>query len=246
MTHAEIQRIWNSHAKQTNVEARVFSCAVSAIENNGEIDRGRAVAVLRFIWPEKIDIGAVPSEIRGRSSKPNNNRNRQGDFARLTQLIRGALDVANREADPQTSTALDGSSKPQPAASGQPAQTGAGFGSPVENKLVEAAAVQAVVNHYQTGGWWVRSVERDKCGFDLECTKGAVVEQVEVKGVSGTELCFVITAGEVRQARENPKFVLVVVTSALSPSPTLTKVSGEEFGERFELATIQHRASLKR
>jgi hypothetical protein len=128
----------------------------------------------------------------------------------------------------------------------QAAQTGAGFGDPVENKLVETAAVEAVAREYQWGGWSVRSVERDNCGFDLECTKGVTVEQVEVKGVRGTGLCFVITAGEVRQARENPKFVLVVVTSALSPSPTLTKFSGVEFGQQFDLAAIQYRASLKR
>jgi hypothetical protein len=38
--------------------------------------------------------------------------------------------------------------------------------------------------------------------------------------------------------RENPKFVLFVVTSALSPSPALTKFSGTECGERFDLAAI--------
>ncbi len=128
--------------------------------------------------------------------------------------------------------------------SGTPvAQMGAGFGDPAENKLVESAAVRAVVKHY--AGWSVQSVERDKCGFDLECAKGDVVEQVEVKGVRGTGLCFVITAGEVRQARENAKFFLVVVTSALSPSPTLTKFSGTEFGQRFDLSAIQYRAALR-
>ena len=80
--------------------------------------------------------------------------------------------------------------------SGTPgAQMGAGFGDPAENKLVETAAVRAVVKHYEVSGWLVRSVERDKCGFDLECTKGGVIQQVEVKGVGGTGLCFIITAG---------------------------------------------------
>ena len=126
------------------------------------------------------------------------------------------------------------------------AQMGAGFGDPAENKLVETAAVRAVVKRYEGSSWLVRSVERDKCGFDLECTKGGAVEQVEVKGVSGTGLCFIITAGEVKQARENPKFFLVVVTSALSPSPIITKFSGVEFGQRFDLSAIQYRAALNR
>jgi hypothetical protein len=58
-------------------------------------------------------------------------------------------------------------------------------------------------------------------------------------------LCFIITAGEVKQARENAKFFLVVVTSALSALPKLTKFSGVEFGRRFELSAVQYRAVLK-
>ena len=111
--------------------------------------------------------------------------------------------------------------------------------------LVESAAVRAVVAHYVAGDWSVRSVERDKCGFDLECAKGGVVEQVEVKGVRGAGLCFMITAGEVKQAQTNPNFILVVVTSALAATPTLTKFSGAEFVRRFDLAAIQYRAALK-
>lgn len=88
-------------------------------------------------------------------------------------------------------------------------------------------------------------MERDKCGFDLECSKDGVVEQVEVKGVRGDGLCFVITAGEVKQAHTNLSFFLIVVTSALTASPTLTKFSGAEFVKRFDLAAIQYRAALK-
>jgi hypothetical protein len=124
-------------------------------------------------------------------------------------------------------------------------QTGAGFGDPAENKLVESAAIRAVVKDYDRDGWSVRSVERDKCGFDLECSKNGVVEHVEVKGIRGTELCFIITAGEVEQARVNEKFFLVVVTSALSSAPKLTKFSGTEFCRRFALSAIQYRAVIK-
>jgi hypothetical protein len=126
------------------------------------------------------------------------------------------------------------------------AQAGAGFGDAAENRLVEAAAIRAVVKDYEKDGWSVRSVERDKCGFDLECSKDGVIDQVEVKGVRGIELCFIVTAGEVKQARENAKFFLLVVTSALSASPKLTRFSGAEFGRRFNLSAIQYRAALKR
>lgn len=123
---------------------------------------------------------------------------------------------------------------------------GAGFGDSAENRLVESAAIRAVVRAYREDGWSVRSVERDKCGFDLECKRNGVVEQVEVKGVRGTGLCFLITAGEVTQSRTNGKFFLVVVTSALSASPTLTKFSGAEFCRRFDMSAIQYRAELAR
>ncbi len=124
-------------------------------------------------------------------------------------------------------------------------ETGAGFGDSAENKLVESAAVRAVVAQYMAGGWLVRSVERDKCGFDLECVKSGVIEQVEVKGVQGSGLCFIITAGEVKQAQNNPKFYLIIVTSALAESPTLTKFTGKDFLRQFDVAAIQYRAAIK-
>ena len=85
----------------------------------------------------------------------------------------------------------------------------------------------------------------DKCGFDLECSKDGEVEQVEVKGVRGAGLCFIVTAGEVKQARTNARFFLMVVTAALSPSPKVTKFSGKEFCRQFNLSAIQYRAILK-
>jgi hypothetical protein len=124
-------------------------------------------------------------------------------------------------------------------------QDGAGFGNSVENKEVEEAAIRTVKKQYEADGWQVRSVERDGCGFDLECRKGQVVEDVEVKGVSGTKQIFVITAREAEQARKNPNFVLIVVTSALSASPGLTRYSGAKFCRRFDLSAMQYRAALR-
>ncbi len=125
-------------------------------------------------------------------------------------------------------------------------QRGAGFGDAVENKLVEDAAIRAVTKFYETNGWNVRSVERDKCGFDLHCCRDPDVEYVEVKGVRGTEQCFIITAGEVNHARTSDNFVLVVVTSALSTSPALTPYAGPEIDRNFELSPVQFRATLRK
>ncbi|MCE9547676.1 MAG: DUF3883 domain-containing protein [Planctomycetia bacterium] len=131
------------------------------------------------------------------------------------------------------------------ASSTKTAKGGAGFGDPIENKLVESAAIREVVRAYEHDGWSVHSVERDKCGFDLECQKDRVIENVEVKGIRASEPCFNITAGEVEQARKNTKFVLVAVTSALSATPILTKYSGAEFCRQFDLSPIQYRAILR-
>lgn len=243
MTNAQVQQIWNSLEKHNNTEARVFACAVSAHENNGLIVTSRAKEVMEIVWPQRTGLDGVPSEIRGTNANESNNRNRKRDFDRLATVLRRFADLdSSKPAQPATST-------PNAAqtTSTEPATTlGAGFGNPVEIKQVELAAIQAVVKHYQTSGWSVRSVEREKCGFDLECTREPAVEQVEVKGVSGTAISFVITANEVKHARENSKFVLVVVTSALSVSPSLTRFSGEEFCKRFDLVTLQYKASLKR
>ena len=130
-------------------------------------------------------------------------------------------------------------------ASKQLVTSGAGFGNPEENKKVEEAAIAVVKEKYDLAGWKVRSVERDKCGFDLECHKGETTENVEVKGVSGTEQSFFITAGEVEQAKINSKFVLIVVTSALSSSPVMTRYPGTEFFRLFELKVVQYRAVFR-
>lgn len=127
----------------------------------------------------------------------------------------------------------------------QPPPSGAGFGSLEENKKVEEAAVDFVKQKYVDGGWEVSSVENEKCGYDLECHKDGTTENVEVKGISGTEQSFIITAGEVCQARTNPLFVLAVVTSALSQPPVLTRYSGRDFFDRFELKALQYRAVLR-
>jgi len=123
---------------------------------------------------------------------------------------------------------------------------GAGFGDPIENRLVEVAAIRAVVKDYQKGGWMIRSLERAKCGFDLECQRNTEVQHVEVKGVRSTEQSFIITSNELEQARKDPKFVLIVVTLALSALPVLTRYSGTEFCRRFKLSAVQYRAALQR
>lgn len=130
---------------------------------------------------------------------------------------------------------------PEPADS----RSGAGFGATLENIEVEQAAIQAVTRDFEGDGWLVRSVEQCHCGYDLECKRDDAVQHIEVKGVRGHALSFIMTRGEVERARLDPHFILIAVTDALSSSPTLHRYSGSDFVSMFNLTPIQFKATLK-
>jgi hypothetical protein len=124
-------------------------------------------------------------------------------------------------------------------------KSGAGFGSPETNRLVEKAAIEAVRSSYGATAWVVISVESQKLGYDLLCHKGDLEEHVEVKGVQGSEVCCIITAGEVRNALIDRKHVTCIVTRALS-SPTITRIGHDEFKSLLVLEPIAYRAVLNK
>ncbi len=122
---------------------------------------------------------------------------------------------------------------------------GAGYGDPERNREVERAAVSFVRGWYAERGWSVKSVERNRCGYDLICRRNLKEEHVEVKGVSGREQDFIITGGEVHQAQTNRDFRVCVVTNALSATPIMSRCSGSRFLSRFSLEPVQYRAVLR-
>lgn len=126
-----------------------------------------------------------------------------------------------------------------------PSSGGSGFGSNKQNKKVEVAAITFVKKWYHDHGWTVNSVENERCGYDLDCRKESRQENVEVKGVSGRFPSFIITAGEVTQARKNPNFVLSVVTEALSKEKKIIRYTGDEFLTKFICEPLQFRAELR-
>jgi hypothetical protein len=123
--------------------------------------------------------------------------------------------------------------------------SGAGFGNPETNKKVERAAVSYVTKWYEAQGWKVVSVESEKRGYDLRCSRDSVEEHVEVKGVQGGLPLCIVTANEIRQARNNSQFVICIVTSALSASPKMYRIRGEEFINSYNLSPLAYRASPK-
>jgi hypothetical protein len=125
---------------------------------------------------------------------------------------------------------------------GNGAKVGAGFGDAKKNQIIEQLAIRVVDKWYRLQGWSVISVESEKCGFDLRCKKDERLEEVEVKGVSGDAPTFIITAGEIRQAKSNPRFVLCIVTRTLSKRPMIHRFSGRQFLRKYRLDAVQYRA----
>lgn len=70
-------------------------------------------------------------------------------------------------------------------------------------------------------------------------------EDVEVRGISGTDLSFILTAGELSQAEQNLNFVLWAVTSAQSKDKHLYQWSGIELLKSFNFNPIAFKAKLK-
>ncbi|MGY1829061.1 DUF3883 domain-containing protein [Geodermatophilus sp. SYSU D01180] len=107
---------------------------------------------------------------------------------------------------------------PEPAAvgaAGAGSSAGAGFGDAEQNKRVEMAAMRAVRDAYEGDGWEVEDVSARNCGWDLTCTSRRQVAKVEVKGVRGARPAVILTANEVRAARNDQHWVLAVVLQAL-------------------------------
>jgi hypothetical protein len=117
---------------------------------------------------------------------------------------------------------------------------GGGFGSDESNRQVEQAAVRVVKDHYKRKGWTVRSVEAQKDrGYDLLCTLKNRTAHVEVKGIKGTALSFVITQKERENAEKDRLFCLYAVTEALNKSKRkLQRFTGQRLLRYFRFDPI--------
>ena len=128
----------------------------------------------------------------------------------------------------------------------RPETIGGGFGTCAENREVEKAAVTYVTEWYQLQGWTVTSVESKKIGYDLLCERASLELHVEVKGTNGNGKQFILTAGEFETGCQDGKFILALVTHALSEKPHLQQWKAKEFREAFTFNPIQYWARLVR
>jgi hypothetical protein len=113
-----------------------------------------------------------------------------------------------------------------------------------ENREIECLAVEAVTCHYASTGWLVKSVERDRRGFDLICQKARKELHVEVKGASAQTDCFFLTAGEFGLAFSDDAFVLALVDGIVE-SPRIRLWPAKALRRLFDFEAVQYRARLK-
>lgn len=114
------------------------------------------------------------------------------------------------------------------------------------NKDVEEKAIEIVTRALTMGGWTVKSVERERKGYDLLCRKENKTRIVEVKGRSGNEQEFIITKNELKQAKINPSsFYIFIITSTLSEEPSIYCYSGRRLLEEFDFEPLAYVATLK-
>lgn len=65
-----------------------------------------------------------------------------------------------------------------------------------------------------------------------------------VKGTQGDDICFIITAAEVRNAMIDRKHLTCIVTAALTSAPRMFTYTREDFSKRLRLEPIAFRAQL--
>lgn len=87
------------------------------------------------------------------------------------------------------------------------------------NRLAEERAITYALRSLHQAGWTlVRDCQKDGVGYDLLFERGQRRLKVEVKGIQGHWPTFNITPKEWWRALTDPEWVVVAVTSVLSPS----------------------------
>ncbi|WP_127125130.1 DUF3883 domain-containing protein [Georgenia sp. SYP-B2076] len=96
---------------------------------------------------------------------------------------------------------------------------------PRADSLAEKRAVEIAQAFMKKGGWDFRADrQRDGVGYDLEYEKDGRVLHVEVKGIQGGQTVFNITPKEWWRAQTDETFIVIAVTSVLSPKDYVVNI----------------------
>lgn len=124
--------------------------------------------------------------------------------------------------------------------------SGAGFGTPEQNRLVEKAACTSVRRYFERRGYEVVSREKENLGYDFDVTRKGKALHIEVKGISGLVPKFPITGNEVTCARSDSAFQLALVLHARASTRKIEIFTGKEFLRDFILKPLAYFAAARR
>jgi hypothetical protein len=79
-------------------------------------------------------------------------------------------------------------------------------------------------------------------GYDLCCERADEQVHLEVKGTQADDVCFIITAAEIRNAMIDRRHLTCVVTAALTPVPKMFTYSRDDLSKKIQLDLIAFRA----
>jgi len=110
------------------------------------------------------------------------------------------------------------------------------------NSRIERAAIGAARRYFSSRGWSVKSREKENRGFDLECQQGTRRLHVEVKGIRGNALCFILTAGEQRCSLSDPRFRVALVVDAMT-KPWVRLFTTKKLVRGFEMKPLAYKVT---
>lgn len=109
------------------------------------------------------------------------------------------------------------------------------------DKEIEKAAIAFAMKHYRDLGYAVESVEAEKIGYDLRCSRGGEERHIEVKGRARDEKIVILTRREWKRARADPNWFLAIVSSVTSALISLTEWPGVGILSVFRICPIAFR-----
>jgi len=84
-----------------------------------------------------------------------------------------------------------------------------------ERKAVELRAMKLVADLYTSEGWILTDTSNSR-PYDFKATRGSDNRFIEVKGTTGEGISIILTNGEVKQAKDNPRSSVLVIVSRIN------------------------------
>lgn len=105
---------------------------------------------------------------------------------------------------------------------------------PFKRQETEKKAVQRVIKHYSKLGYKVKSVEREKIGWDLEARRKDILLKIEVKGLSSSNIIFELTPNEYKSLLKKEENYRLCVVSSIQTKSKLNIFSYSSDSDQWE------------